>query len=58
MAQWKITGRAAYFDDGLTAQPGDPDWTIDAVKAEAKTAKFDYVGTPNWAPPVVESDAA
>lgn len=70
MAQFQILVRDAdgtlvaqdgYFDDGLTARPGDPAWSVEAVKAHcaavAKTLKspvddvvFNYVCTPNWKP--------
>lgn len=50
MAQWSIAGRAGYFDDGLTARPGEPGFSRERVIAEAKGKPFDYVGTPNWEP--------
>ena len=43
-----------YFDDGLTARPGDPDWSTKAVERHVKrlggAAVCSYVCTPNWTP--------
>lgn len=70
MAQFQILVRDAdgtlvaqdgYFDDELTARPGEPGWSTDAVEAHCKrVAKalkasvedvtFSYVCTPNWRP--------
>lgn len=56
MAQWSIAGRADYFDDGLTARPGEPGFSRDKVIAEAAGQAFDYVGTPNWTPPAADAE--
>jgi len=70
MAQFQILVRDAdgtlvaqdgYFDDGLTARPGDAGWSVEAVqahcaalakklKSKADDVVFNYVCTPNWAP--------
>lgn len=50
MAQWQILDKSgiptgAVFDDGLLADPGDPDFTTDAVKAHiAKGESFNCMG--------------
>ncbi len=60
MAQWQILNDDGepheVWDDGLTAKPGDPDFSTKKVKAKAKKRAFSYIGTPNWKPPETEED--
>lgn len=58
MALWQHDTTAARFDDGLTAKPGEEGFTREIAAAHFKSAAFSYVGTPNWAPPATEDEAA
>lgn len=52
MAQWQLLKKGVvqpepWFDDGILARPGEPDFTTEHVDAEAKRLKcdgFSYVG--------------
>ncbi len=54
MAVWQIIDPDTYFpvgdqwDDGLTAKPGDWNFTTERIIAHANGQPFNYVGTPNW----------
>lgn len=49
MAQWQNPKKPndPYFDDGLTAQPGEPGFV--------GKPGWNYVGTPNWVSPIAEA---
>lgn len=58
MAVWHIHNKAGEnvetFDDGLTARPGEPGFSREAVDARLVSLKghtANYSGTPNWVPP-------
>lgn len=58
MALWQVIDSGETWDDGLTAKPGEPEFTAALVIAKAGPANFNYVGTPNWAPPADQSGEA
>lgn len=58
MAVWKHDTKDEQFDDGLTLKPGEAGFIRDLAEQHFGHKEFSYMGTPNWAPPVVEEPAA
>lgn len=57
MAMWAIEGQDDYWDDGLTFKPGENGFTTSLVSKQAGKGAYNYVGTPNWEPPVTPESA-
>jgi hypothetical protein len=57
MALWQIidTNKGKLkeqWDDGETARPGEEGFSTRKVAKYAGKENFNYIGTPNWEPPV------
>jgi hypothetical protein len=58
MARWQIIDTKdgklkEQWDDGETTRPGEEGFSTAKVAKYAGKANFNYMGTPNWEPPVV-----
>ena len=52
MAVWMSTTTGEQWDDGLTARTGEPGFTDQLATSHFGEDACNYVGTPNWQPPV------